>query len=80
MVDMNYDGMARYIYGARLYGGNMEDVARWMASDLGSTAPAQEDDTGLNALYQAFFAKHVSRESLQDNHARFLVSLQALRA
>lgn len=76
MADMNYDAMGRYIYGAARHGGKLADVERWMADDLGAAHPPAGDDSARGALYQAFFAKHASPEQLQDNHSRFMASLQ----
>lgn len=73
---MDYEAMGRYIYGAARHGGKLADVERWMADDLGAARPAAGDDTAKGALYQAFFAKHASPQQLQDNHARFMTSLQ----
>jgi len=76
MSEEHYEAMGRYIYGAARFGGDLADVMRWMADDLGVEAPGPDDADGMRGLWRAFFARYPTREALQQNHARFLDSIR----
>jgi TonB family protein len=78
--EANYEAIGRYIYGAARFGGDMADVTRWIAADLGVDAPAPDDAEGMRGLWRAFFARYPTRDELQQNHARFLDSLKGRAA
>jgi hypothetical protein len=76
MADMNFDGLARFIYGAVRHGGDGTDVTDWMADDLGVARLPLGDDSTARELYSAFFAKYADTDSLRENHERFITMLR----
>lgn len=76
MSDVDFEAMGMYIYGAARSGGDMADVTRWMADELGVDAPQPDHAEAMRGFWLAFFARYPTREALQQNHARFLDSLR----
>ncbi len=77
MAAMNFEGMGRYIYGAARFGGDLVDVADWMADDLGVARPQPGDDDAARGLYGPFFAKYADPDALRDNFERFMTVLKS---
>lgn len=76
MVETNYEGMGRFIYGAYRHGGTGIDVENWMANDLGLPHPDPNGDS-KGSMYAAFFAKYRDIDELQAKYAEFIKSLNS---
>jgi hypothetical protein len=72
-----YERIGKLIYSACRHGADVSDVRNWMADDLGVARPTAGDEPAQRALYTAFFAKYVSDDEFQANHARFIESMRA---
>ncbi|KQQ96821.1 hypothetical protein [Massilia sp. Leaf139] len=75
----HFEQIGRFIYSAYRHGGDIVDVHRWMADDLGHARPAVGVEAVPADLYAAFFAKHAGADAFQASHDRFVEALKAPR-
>ena len=76
MVDMNFEDLGRFIYGAARHGGGLEDVTDWMADDSGVARLIHEDEDAMRTLCRAFFAKYQDNDALRENYEHFMEALK----
>lgn len=80
MTEQNdYKRMGRFIYGAVRHGGDMSDVRKWMADDLKTDSPEDQEGPAANALYAKYFAKYENDEAFEANFLCFLETIQHRR-
>jgi hypothetical protein len=72
-----YERIGKFIYSARRYGADVSDIQDWMADDLGVARLNNGDQHISQALYTAFFAKHVSDDAFQANYERFVEAIKS---
>ena len=79
MAEADYEAIGKFIYATCRVGGNMDDLANWMADDLGvpRLPPGGDQHTDFRSeVYRNFFAKHSSGDDLQQNLDRYMESLK----
>jgi hypothetical protein len=77
MITTNYEDIGRFIYGAHRNGCGATGLTNWMADDLGVARPAPDDKVAASDVTAAFFARHSSREQLDENYARLIDALKS---
>lgn len=77
MTVQKYERLGKFIYTAYRHGGDVSDVHKWNADDLGILAPDASVVGVQGDLCAAFFAKYDSDDDLQANYERFVESIKA---
>jgi hypothetical protein len=75
--ETNYEAIGRFIYGAFRNGCGADDLANWMADELGIAHPPPNDEEAAAAVTAAFFANYKSREQLEADYARLIDHLKS---
>lgn len=75
-MEKDYECIARFIYTAYRYGGDMSDVHNWMADSLGIARPPTDGEAVPTDLYAAFFARYAGGDMVHANYQGFVDMLR----
>jgi hypothetical protein len=75
-LEVKYERIGKFIYGACRHGGGIADVYNWMADELGMARPNEGDEAAQASLLSEYLAKYLSDEQFSESHQRFMKMME----